>query len=337
MRGVGGLLLTPQGERFVNELAPRDKVVDGQWATSFAEFALLLSEPMAKEAGKHTDLYLRKGLLTKHAGVDGLAAWLLSAAGPRSSVNASTADESTAPSVAALAAVLRKTLAAYNAAAEEGRDGFGKVSFRHAPLDMDGTLYSGRIVPVLHYTMGGITMDEGGRVLRTDGKVIERLSAAGEVTGGVHGNNRLGGNSLLECTVFGSIVGTRLPIASLAPPPPPPPTLPVITPNLDVAVPHAAAANGAPDAPATATATGAAASGLRTVSAEELSAHKSSTSCWVSLYGTVYDFTNFLEEHPAGAESILKLGGTDGTEMYETVHNLGMLDDFKEDIVGKLA
>jgi len=49
----------------------------------------------------------------------------------------------------------------------------------------------------------------------------------------------------------------------------------------------------------------------------------------------VYDFTTFAEEHPAGAESILKLGGTDGTEMYETVHNLKMLDDFTEDVVGK--
>jgi len=59
------------------------------------------------------------------------------------------------------------------------------------------------------------------------------------------------------------------------------------------------------------------------------------SSCWVALHGTVYDFTSFLDEHPAGAESILKLGGTDGTEMYETVHNLRMLDDFSEDVVGK--
>jgi len=48
----------------------------------------------------------------------------------------------------------------------------------------------------------------------------------------------------------------------------------------------------------------------------------------------VYDFTSFLEEHPAGPESILKLGGTDGTEMYETVHNAGMLDDFEAELVG---
>jgi succinate dehydrogenase/fumarate reductase flavoprotein subunit len=60
--------------------------------------------------------------------------------------------------------------------------------------------------------MGGIRIDTEGNVLRDDGSIIEGLHAAGEVTGGVHGNNRLGGNSLLECTVFGSIVGKKLPV-----------------------------------------------------------------------------------------------------------------------------
>jgi cytochrome b involved in lipid metabolism len=54
----------------------------------------------------------------------------------------------------------------------------------------------------------------------------------------------------------------------------------------------------------------------------------------VALHGLVYDFTPFLEEHPPGSESILKLGGTDGTDMYETVHNVGMLADFEADVVG---
>ena len=104
---------------------------------------------------------------------------------------------------------------AYNAAAEgSAGDAHGKSLFRHAPVAADGVFYVGRIVPVLHYTMGGLRMDTEGRVLRADGAPIPRLSAAGEVTGGVHGHNRLGGNSLLECAVFGSIVGKRLPILS---------------------------------------------------------------------------------------------------------------------------
>ena len=91
--------------------------------------------------------------------------------------------------------------------------------------------------------------------------------------------------------------------------------------------PPAAAAD---DAPADA-------SSLRAVGAEELAAHSSRESCWVALHGVVYDFTSFVDEHPAGADSILQLGGTDGTAMYETVHNLAMLDDFTTERVGRYA
>jgi succinate dehydrogenase/fumarate reductase flavoprotein subunit len=58
--------------------------------------------------------------------------------------------------------------------------------------------------------MGGIAIDSGAHVLReTDASVIDGLYAAGEVTGGVHGTNRLAGNSLLECVVFGRIAGEQ--------------------------------------------------------------------------------------------------------------------------------
>ena len=62
--------------------------------------------------------------------------------------------------------------------------------------------------------------------------------------------------------------------------------------------------------------------------------HATAESCWVALHGVVYDFTLFLEEHPAGPESIVRLCATDGTEMYETVHNIGMLSDFEAEIRG---
>jgi succinate dehydrogenase/fumarate reductase flavoprotein subunit len=332
MRGVGGILLTPAGERFVNELAPRDKVVDGQIATGASEFVLVLNQPMATEAGRHVELYVKKGLLVKVASVDGLAQWMLSPDGVAGAAqaNANCTDGAGGAGVAALAARLRATLEAYAAAAEAGHDTFGKKDFRHGDFEPEATLYAGRIVPVLHYTMGGIRMDEGGRVLREDGSVIEGLSAAGEVTGGVHGNNRLGGNSLLECTVFGSIVGERLPIASLEAPP----TLAAGLPAAAAAAAPLPAAGGVAAEGADASA---AAAALRTVSAEELAAHNSWQSCWVALHGKVYDFTAFLDEHPAGPESILKLGGTDGTEMYETVHNVRMLDDFQAELVGVYA
>merc|ERR1712117_1007561 len=67
--------------------------------------------------------------------------------------------------------------------------------------------YVAIITPVIHYCMGGLEIDCDSAVFNTDGAVIPGLYAAGEVAGGVHGNNRLGGNSLLDCVVFGRVAG----------------------------------------------------------------------------------------------------------------------------------
>jgi succinate dehydrogenase/fumarate reductase flavoprotein subunit len=63
------------------------------------------------------------------------------------------------------------------------------------------------MTPVLHYTMGGLEIDRESRVVGKDGKPIPGLFASGEVAGGVHGANRLGGSSLLGCVVFGRVSG----------------------------------------------------------------------------------------------------------------------------------
>merc|ERR1712054_722695 len=65
--------------------------------------------------------------------------------------------------------------------------------------------YVAIITPTIHYCMGGLEIDERSRVYGTNKKIIPGLYAAGEVAGGVHGNNRLGGNSLLDCVVFGRV------------------------------------------------------------------------------------------------------------------------------------
>lgn len=61
------------------------------------------------------------------------------------------------------------------------------------------------ITPVVHYSMGGLKMNKESQVVGTNGQPIKGLYAAGEVMGGVHGKNRLGGNSLLDCVVFGRV------------------------------------------------------------------------------------------------------------------------------------
>jgi len=64
-----------------------------------------------------------------------------------------------------------------------------------------------RVTPSLHYVMGGLHIDTSARVLSSQGAPIPGLYAAGEVTGGVHGKNRLAGNGILDNVVFGRIAG----------------------------------------------------------------------------------------------------------------------------------
>lgn len=71
----------------------------------------------------------------------------------------------------------------------------------------NGKYYAIEIAPAVHYTMGGIKINKNAEVLDKSGQVIKGLYAAGEVTGGVQGGNRLGGNSLADIIVFGRIAG----------------------------------------------------------------------------------------------------------------------------------
>ena len=282
LRGAGGILLARSGERFANELGTRDYVsarmqeVDPEKL----DFVLLLNEKGANEANKHVPLYMKKNLMTKFDSLADLATWM-----------ASRGD--------ATEAVLRATLEEYNANAVDGRDVFNKTFFANVPFDLSGPFYAGRVTPVVHYTMGGVKVDSEGRVLRMDGSRVDGLFAAGEIIGGVHGKNRLGGNALTECAVFGRLVGASIVVESAASAAAPTPAS-KSTPKRDTAVTR-----------------------------DELAKHASALDCWVALYGKVYDFTDFLEDHPAGADAILRYGGGDGTKIFEAVHSKNMLDDFE--------
>ena len=104
--------------------------------------------------------------------------------------------------------ILRETIRSYRAAADSGKDDLGKVAFPTV-FSEDDHYYVAYITPSLHYCMGGLEINESAQVLSAgaEKKPVPGLFAAGEVTGGVHGANRLGGNSLLECVVYGRIAG----------------------------------------------------------------------------------------------------------------------------------
>lgn len=243
-------------------------------------FSLVLSSSAADDAKKHVDHYLNKGLLVKLDGLDALSKWM--------NVPVSTVEA---------------TLREYQREAEFGQDQWGKTSFAGVPQHdlSEEIFYAGTVTPVLHYCMGGLTIDRNGSVLDEDNNIIPGLHAAGEVSGGVHGDNRLGGNSLLECTVFGSIVGKKIPIK-----------------------PRASALQLKPSGNGSVVVK----QQLRKISMEELAQHSTEDDCWIAIHGKVYDLTDFAEEHPAGPESILELAGLDGTDEFAAVHSEGVLEDF---------
>jgi succinate dehydrogenase/fumarate reductase flavoprotein subunit len=168
--------------------------VTNEWKVDFElpNLYLLLSKEAAECCQKHVDFYVWKGLLKKLSGMKDLADYM-----------------------GVSIEVLRSTLQNYQATAQSGScDEFDKERFPNVPacaLDSDkeddSLYYVGKVTPVLHYCMGGISINENGNILaKSDQRPIPGLYACGEVAGGVHGDNRLAGNSLLECVVYGRIV-----------------------------------------------------------------------------------------------------------------------------------
>ena len=94
----------------------------------------------------------------------------------------------------------------YNSYVDNGKDpDFGKPVFEMKVLN--GPFYACPAKPAIHHTMGGLQINTNSEVLNTEGKVIPGLYAAGEVTGGIHAGNRLGGNAIADIFVFGRIAG----------------------------------------------------------------------------------------------------------------------------------
>jgi len=98
-----------------------------------------------------------------------------------------------------------KAVEGFNSAVDAGTDEFGRTLFDQK-LDT-APFYAGARVPTVHHTMGGIQINTDAQVINKAGEVIKGLYAAGEVTGGIHGTNRLGGNALADVKTFGRIAG----------------------------------------------------------------------------------------------------------------------------------
>ncbi len=188
--------------------------------------------------------------------------------------------------------------------------------------------------------MGGLEISEEGQILRGDGSPIAGLYAAGEVAGGVHGNNRLGGNALLECVVFGRRTGAHaakhIGLTTRRD------TLHKIAgcyPGEEKAKPAAPAA-AKPAAPPTAVVPAAPVGGgipAGHYTMDEVAKHTTNTDVWVVINDEVLDVSGFLKDHPGGELAIMTFAGKDASEEFNMVHPPGVIEKYTpESKIGKL-
>merc|ERR1712050_563405 len=208
LRGVGGLVFSSEGKRFANELGRRDYVTGEMWKNK-PPFRLVLNKAAAAEIMWHCKHYTGRGVMKFYENGAELAKDM--------GVPLQTlVDEAEKHYQAA-----KKTekdpdggsWPAYPSGKSwdepSGKTGSGKKFYHNIiPGSAVATqpFYAAIITPVIHYCMGGLVTSKEGECM-TKGKVLPGLYVAGEAAGGVHGNNRLGGNSLLDCVVFGRVAG----------------------------------------------------------------------------------------------------------------------------------
>ena len=187
LRGEGGLLLNADGDRFCDELGHRDYVSGEMWKEKDKgkfPIRLCLNSKASNVLDFHTRHYSGRGLMKKMTGKE------------------------LAKEMGCSPDHLLSTFKAYNEiAAGKQKDPFGKKFFHNVPVDINDDFHVAVMEPVLHFTMGGIEINDQAQILNSEGKPFEGLYACGEVAGGVHGANRLGGSSLLGCVVYGRVAG----------------------------------------------------------------------------------------------------------------------------------
>ena len=182
------MFVNQEGERFVNEYSERDKLASAALSQTDGVFYHIADQNMIptlqnKATQEQVDAMVDKGIIYKADTLEDLAKQI------------------GCPSEA-----LKTSVEKYNSYVDAGEDpDFGKNVFgtkiETAPF------YAVIEKPSVHHTMGGLTINTDAEVLNEDGTAIKGLYAAGEVTGGIHGGNRVGGNAIADIMVFGRIAG----------------------------------------------------------------------------------------------------------------------------------
>jgi flavocytochrome c len=322
LRGEGGLLLNADGDRFCDELGHRDYVSGEMWKEKDKgkfPVRLILNSKASNFLDFHTRHYSGRGLMKKMTGKE------------------------LAKEIGCTPDHLQGTFKAYNDIADgKKKDPYGKKFFNNGPVDINDDFHVAVMEPVLHFTMGGIEINDKAQILNSEGKPFDGLFACGELAGGVHGANRLGGSSLLGCVVYGRVAGDtasnylfqkalnnaggaaqRLGQISLHIDPSQPGKVSVEWGNQGPSSSRAAAPAPAPSAPAESKASQPAEFKIpeKEFTMEEVGKHNKKEDLWVVVKGVVLDLTNWLDEHPGGPQAIMNFMGRDATEEFEMLHD----------------
>ncbi len=182
MRARGAYLVNKEGKRFINELLPRDIVAGGVLAQPTGRAWILIDSAIV-EKNKLAAGYVKQGLARSGDTVEALA-----------------------KAIEVPVENLKATMAQYaEAYATKVDKAFGRPEMI-APNDRF-PIYAIEITPAIHHTMGGVRINRNAEVIGTNALPIPGLYAAGEVTGGIHGGNRIGGNAVADIITFGRIAG----------------------------------------------------------------------------------------------------------------------------------
>ncbi len=182
LRGDGAILVNKEGKRFIDETGTRDVVSAAEIAQPGSFSWLIVDQKMADASG------VIKGYISRGYTLQG------------------DTYEALAKVIDVPGAEFAKTMNDWNKYVTERKDpDFNRTSFAN-PLDK-APFYAIKVTAGIHHTMGGLKIDSQTRVLKGSGEAIPGLFAAGEITGGIHGGNRLGGNAVADFVVFGRIAG----------------------------------------------------------------------------------------------------------------------------------
>lgn len=269
---------------------------------------------------------------------------------------------------------LQSEFKSYNAIANgEKKDTWGKKYYHNMPFDISDTFHVALMEPVLHFTMGGIEINDQAQCLNSEGKPFDGLFVCGELAGGVHGANRLGGSSLLGCVVYGRVAGesssrylfqqalkgaggsavSRLGQISLHIDPSQPGKV-----SVEWGSGTGASTSSGSDKPAQQSqqSAGPVLKGDKADSSdpgkvskpnsvkdfsvpdkeftlEEVAKHNKKDDLWIAVKGIVMDVSNWTDEHPGGPQALFSHMGKDATEEFEMLHDDEVIPKYAPEIV----